>query len=364
MQVMNEKFQEIFAEWQRIEPARMQLKERIKQKFMLDFNYNSNHIEGNTLTYGQTELLLLFGQVMGDAKMRDLEEMKAHAVALKMIVDEAVAGEMPLTETFIRQVHKVLLREDYEVHRQLPSGAGTTYTVHAGTYKTRPNSVITHTGERFEYASPEETLALMTDLLAWYNAENEAGRLNPVELAALFHYRYIRIHPFEDGNGRIARLMMNFILARHGYPMVVVPSKGKDAYLTALNKCDVAVGSLPADGAHAAIVQIQPFVQYIETLLVDEMQSDIVIAGGNQQTQWWYNGELVTFKNQNATNILTEIERNSKISVRSLSEVLGINKSAVQRHLKTLQEKGYIVRVGSKTNGGEWHVAMTKLSGK
>jgi len=362
---MNATFKEIFDEWKRTEPERVKLKERIYQKFMLDFNYNSNHIEGNTLTYGQTELLLLFGKVMGDAKMRDLEEMKAHAVGLKMVVEEAVSGETPLTETFIRQVHKILLREDYEVRRRLPNGIVSTYTVHAGAYKTRPNSVITRTGERFEYASPEETPALMADLLTWYNEENKAGKLNPVELASLFHYRYIRIHPFEDGNGRIARLMVNFILARHGYPMVVVPSKGRELYLTALNKCDVAVGPLPSDGAHASISQIKPFVEYFEGLLIDEMQNDISIATGDKAAvQWWYNGELITFKNQNTVQILDGIERNNKISIRALSEAIGINKSAIQRHLKMLQQKGYVVRVGNKTNGGEWHIAMTKLSGK
>ena len=358
---MNARFKEVFDEWKRVEPERTKLKERINQKFMLDFNYNSNHIEGNTLTYGQTELLLLFGKVMGDATMRDLEEMKAHAVGLKMVIEEAVSGETPLTEAFIRQVHKILLREDYEVHRQLPNGVVSTYTVHAGTYKTRPNSVITRTGERFEYASPEETPALMTDLLTWYNKENEAGKLNPVELASLFHYRYIRIHPFEDGNGRIARLMVNFILARHGYPMVVVPSKDKTRYLTALNKCDIVVGQLPSDGAHASIDQITPLVEYFEDLLVDEMQSDIFIATGNHVAQWWYNGELVTFKNQNTVKILTEIELNNKITLRALSEAIGINTSAIQRHLKMLQGKGYLVRIGGNKKNGEWHIALTKL---
>lgn len=82
-------------------------------------------------------------------------------------------------------------------------------------YKTRPNSVITRYGDRFEYASPQETPALMADLVGWYNEEEQKGNLSPIELAALFHYRYIRIHPFEDGNGRIARLMVNYILSRH-----------------------------------------------------------------------------------------------------------------------------------------------------
>ena len=65
-----------------------------------------------------------------------------------------------MTETFIRQLHHTLLREDYTLYRQLPDGATTSYIIHAGVYKTRPNSVITVTGERFEYASPEETPAL------------------------------------------------------------------------------------------------------------------------------------------------------------------------------------------------------------
>lgn len=73
---------------------------------MLDFNFNSNHIEGNTLTYGQTEVLLLLGQVIGTAKMKDLEEMKAHNICLTM-VEQAAVTEEPLTETFIRQIHQV-----------------------------------------------------------------------------------------------------------------------------------------------------------------------------------------------------------------------------------------------------------------
>lgn len=358
---MNSNFMMVFNQWKSIENERNKLKNRISQKFMLEFNYNSNHIEGNTLTYGQTELLLLFGKVIGDAKMRDLEEMKAHNVGLKIVMEEAENGDRPLTETFIRQIHKVLLREDYEVHRQLPNGVMSGYTIHAGCYKTRPNSVITRTGERFEYASPEETPALMTDLLTWFNEEVKKKVLSPIELATLFHYRYIRIHPFEDGNGRIARLMVNFILARYGFPMIVVPSKTKEDYLTALNRCEVAVGPVPSDGAHASIEQVLPFVEYFENLLIKEMQNDMAIVGGGNISQWWYNGELVKFENENIDQILAAISTDSKISVRSLSEQIGINKSAIQRHLKNLQEKGYLVRLGSSTKGGEWHIALTQL---
>lgn len=139
-------------------------------------------------------MLLMFGKVVDEANMKDLEEMKAHNVGLKMMQTEALEKEYPLTETFIRQLHRTLLREDYTVYRQMSDGSTTSYTVHAGQYKTRPNSVITVTGERFEYASPEETPILMSDLIQWYNEAENQNKLSPVELAAVFHYRYIRIH--------------------------------------------------------------------------------------------------------------------------------------------------------------------------
>lgn len=271
---------QLYNEWLSLQPLKPEDKNRLDRKFMLEFNYNSNHIEGNTLTYGQTELLLLFGKVVDEANMKDLEEMKAHNVCLKMIQEEAADKNLPLTETFIRQLHHTLLREDYTLYRQLPDGATTSYIIHAGVYKTRPNSVITVTGERFEYASPEETPALMTDLVEWYIIEEQKAELSPIELAAVFHYRYIRIHPFEDGNGRIARLLVNYILTRHGYPMLVVKSKDKSNYLTVLNRCDVVVGPTPSVGAHAEVKQLEPFIAYMSKCLERALIISIKAAHG------------------------------------------------------------------------------------
>lgn len=239
----DKKLQAALQAWQQLQPLTEDDRNRLSRRFTVDFNYNSNHIEGNTLTYGQTEILLLFGKVIGEADFRDCEEMKASNVGLQMMLMESGEKQQPLTQHFIRTLHRTLLREDYTVYRNLPGGVQTSYTVHAGQYKTRPNSVITRYGDRFDYASPEETPALMTDLVDWYNQAEQEGKLSPVELAILFHYRYIRIHPFEDGNGRIARLMVNFILARHGYPMIVVRSRNKSEYLEALHSADLVVGS-------------------------------------------------------------------------------------------------------------------------
>ena len=155
--------------WQALQPLNDKDKERLSRRFTIDFNYNSNHIEGNTLTYGQTEILLLFGKIIGEAEVADVQEMTASNVGLKMMAEEAMLKNMPLSQNFIRTLHKTLLREDYTVYRTLPGGVTTSYVIHAGQYKTRPNSVKTRYGDRFEYASPEETPSLMTDLVDWYN---------------------------------------------------------------------------------------------------------------------------------------------------------------------------------------------------
>lgn len=351
-----DKLSQLLKKWNSIQPLSQYNKERLLRKFTLEFNYNSNHIEGNTLTYGQTELLLLFGKVVNESNMKDLEEMKAHNVCVKMMMEEAGHKGKPLTETFIRQLHQVMLREDYTVHRVLPDGTTTSYVVHAGCYKTRPNSVITVTGEKFEYASPQETPALMHDLVDWYN--NEAGNagLSPIELAAAFHYRYIRIHPFEDGNGRIARLIMNYVLLRHDYPMIVVRSKVKSKYLTALHRADVNVGPLPADGSHATMEQMSPFLKYMTDVLATEIDDNIKFISETEENIWWFNGDFVKFRSGNTVKLLNILNENPAATVRQLAEELGINKSAVQKQLMTLQDKEYIVRTSGKR--GVWHVAI------
>ena len=302
----------LFKEWKSLQPVKEEYQQRLDQKFMLEFNYNSNHIEGNTLTYGQTEMLLLFGKSIEEANMKDLEEMKASNVGLKTVMEAALDKERPLTENFIRTLHKTLLREDYTVYRPLSDGTSTSYVVHSGQYKTRPNSVKTITGEHFEYASPEETPALMADLLQWYNQAEAEGKMTPIELATLFHYRYIRIHPFEDGNGRISRLIVNYILYRHGYPMIVVKSADKSNYLTALNKCDVATGPVPSDGAHAELSQITPFVEYLSKCLERALTISIKGAKGENisDANDWRKNLKVKYRDQlNKPEVTEEIKK-------------------------------------------------------
>ena len=159
---------QLYSEWKSLQPLKPEDLKRWNDKFKLEFNYNSNHLEGNTLTYGQTKLLLMFGETSGNASLKDYEEMKAHNVGLEMIKQEAQDKERPLTESFIRELNRTILVQDYWKNAKTPDGQDIRMQIKVGEYKSRPNSVLTATGEVFSYASPEETPAFMTSLVDWY----------------------------------------------------------------------------------------------------------------------------------------------------------------------------------------------------
>ena len=348
--------EDVMNEWNTLQPLSDRDREMLSRRFTIDFNYNSNRIEGNTLTYGQTELLLLFGKIVGEADVRDVHEMTASNVGLKIMKEEALLKETPLTQHFIRTLHKTLLREDYTVYRTLPGGVQTSYVIHAGQYKTRPNSVITRYGDRFEYASPEETPALMSDLVDWYNDAERSGKFTPIELAAIFHYRYIRIHPFEDGNGRIARLMVNYILTRHDYPMIVVRSRKKKQYIEALHRTDLTVGAAPSLGAHASKRDIQQFLTYFTNLFIEEVSYNIQFLTERGDNIWWFDGERVKFRSATTSVILNRMYEQPYSTIPQLADAADISLTAVNKQLRLLTEKGYIART-EKDNS--WRLIIT-----
>ena len=348
--------EDVMNKWNALQPLSDRDRDMLSRRFTIDFNYNSNHIEGNTLTYGQTEIILLFGKIVGEADVRDVHEMTASNVGLKMMKEEALLKETPLTQHFIRTLHKTLLREDYTVYRTLPGGVHTSYVIHAGQYKTRPNSVITRYGDRFEYATPEETPALMSDLVDWYNDAEKSGKFTPIELAAIFHYRYIRIHPFEDGNGRIARLMVNYILTRHDYPMIVVRSRKKKEYLEALHRTDLTVGAAPSLGAHASKRDIQQFLTYFRNLFIDEVSYYIQFLTERGDNVWWFDGERVKFRSATTGIILNRMYEQPNSTIPQLAEAAGISLTAVNKQLRLLKEKGYVTRT-EKDNS--WRLIIT-----
>lgn len=220
-----------------LRPLKSTDEERLWRKFRLEWNYNSNHIEGNTLTYGETQLLLLFDQTTPNHHFRELEEMKAHDVAVALVRQWAEEKTRELTEADIRSLNETILVRPYWKEAMTSGGQSTRRLIDVGEYKKHPNSVLLANGEMFHYTEPAEVPREMAALMEWYRAEG--ALLHPLVTSALFHYRFVRVHPFDDGNGRMARLLMNYHLMRHGLPPVIIPSIDKQNYLFALQRADV-----------------------------------------------------------------------------------------------------------------------------
>ncbi|WP_341842437.1 hypothetical protein [Chitinophaga caseinilytica] len=168
-----ETLESLIQELKSLPPMSEENRRRLDQKIRLEFNYNSNHLEGNTLTYGETQLLLLFDKTTGNHDLREYEEMKAHDVAFEMIKQWASEPDRPLTEAGLRELHRILLVRPFWKEALTPDGQPTRREIQIGAYKSYPNSVRLQNGEIFHYATPEETPIKMGELIAWYREEEE-----------------------------------------------------------------------------------------------------------------------------------------------------------------------------------------------
>ena len=246
MNALLKQLDDLKAQWLAAQPLSPAKDEELWRKFRLEWNYNSNHIEGNTLTYGETELLLIMGQTKGDHTIREYDEMKAHDIAVKKIRELATTHEI-LRETDVRDLNKIILKEPYWAEAVTEYGQPTRVEIIPGEYKRLPNNVKSPTGESVLFASPTDTPARMGDLVKWMHGELEKPTLHAVEFAAALHHRFLCIHPFADGNGRVARLLANYVLMRAEFPPLIVKSRDKANYIAALRNADVGDGERLAE---------------------------------------------------------------------------------------------------------------------
>lgn len=262
-----EKVIDLISELESLKPIKVEIQKILDTKIRLEFNYNSNHLEGNTLTYSETELLLKFDKTGGNHEMREFEEMKAHDVAYKLIQEWSSDADFQLTETKIRELNEIILVKPFYKDAETSDGQKTRRLIKVGQYKEHPNSVRLPNGELFEYASPIETPIKMGELIEWFRKEELLKQLHPVELAAILHHKFVLIHPFDDGNGRISRLLINYILLKNNLPPIIIKTSDKKNYLYALNQADV--GNMSA------------FVKYISEQLIWSLNLYIKAAKGN-----------------------------------------------------------------------------------
>lgn len=194
---------------------------KLQEQFKIDMTYNSNAIEGNSLTLRETFLVINEGITVKNKPLKDHLEAKDHYEALDYLYS-LVEKDHPQTfsEMTIRNFHKIVV---LETERQW-----------AGKYR---NGKVYIGGAVHQPPDFFEVPPLMHELMEWF--EENKGKLHPVELAALFHHKLVYIHPFFDGNGRTSRLVMNLLLMSKGYPLVIVLKNDRRIYYKALQKADV-----------------------------------------------------------------------------------------------------------------------------
>jgi Fic family protein len=188
----------------------------------LELTYTSNAIEGNTLSAAETTLVIEQGITVGGKPLKDHLEAIDHYEAIRY-VRELARQTVPLAEMDVRNLHRlVVLRSRPDI---------------AGRYADQGRYVLTETG-RHSFPSPAEIPALMGDYARWLASA-------PATPQAAFdaHRRLVDIHPFDDGNGRTARLLMNLILIRGGYPPVAVRPEDRPAYLGVLRQAQMGKGT-------------------------------------------------------------------------------------------------------------------------
>jgi Fic family protein len=224
-------------DWLAAQPLATEYDNRLWQRLRIEWNYNSNHIEGNTLTYGETLLLLIHGRTRGEHLLREYEEMRGHDVAIELVRTLA-AEERPLSKGDLRDLNRIVLKEGFWRVAQTPGGEPTRKWIEPGRYKSQANHVITAAGELFHFATPEETPARMADLVRWLRCEMQSPTLPLPALLARLHHEFVCIHPFDDGNGRVVRLLLNFVVQRIGLPPLVVKSRDRQRYLETIAVAD------------------------------------------------------------------------------------------------------------------------------
>ena len=252
-----DKVDRLKAELDALRPLSPEQEGRVMQKFRLDWNYHSNAIEGNSLTYGETIAFLMEGLTAKGKPFKDHLDIKGHNEAIDVLID-LVKNHQHLSEKIIRELHEMILVEPYTTPAKTSGGQQVEKKVTLGAYKSMPNHVQTPTGEIHYYATPEETPAKMSDLMAWLRDQQENEDLHPLAVAAIFHYRFVAIHPFDDGNGRMSRLLMNLLLMQYEYPPVVIKQQERQAYYYALRQADAG--------------EMEAFVEFIGENLVHSLE--------------------------------------------------------------------------------------------
>jgi Fic family protein len=228
---------------QSLRPLSPESVRRLSEDFMIDYTYNSNAIEGSTLTLDETALVLKEGVTIGGKPLKHHLEAIGHRDAY-YYVEDLVRNKAAVSERVIKDIHSLVLMD-----RQMDKGVYRSVPVRVGTF---------HPCQPYEVPIQMERLMLDYD--------SELKKLHVVERAAVFHLRFETIHPFIDGNGRVGRLLLNLELLKAGLPPVNVKFTDRERYYACFN-------SYRENGGDAS-----QMTELIRKYAVDELERYIEIA--------------------------------------------------------------------------------------
>lgn len=198
-----------------LRPFEGHLLNEIKSYYRIGLTWSSNAIEGNTLTENETKILLEDGLTVGGKPLRDTFEALGHAKAYDFMF--TLLGSRRITQDDALTMHRMF-------YKDIDPGA-------AGEYRTEP---VIITGSKYAVCKVDRIEAEMNKLFQWVAADRD--KYHPVEFAAQLHKRFVFIHPFIDGNGRISRLLMNTALIQDSYILTVIPPVLRREYISLLER--------------------------------------------------------------------------------------------------------------------------------
>ena len=294
---------------------------------------SSTRIEGAKLTDSEVERLF-YGLTTTSFNSRDEEEVAGYAEAMELIFESY--NEIPIDENHIKQLHQVLLR-----HSSKDAN-------HRGGYKKLPNHVEAFAedgsslGIIFETATPFDTPFRMTDLIQWYNEESKRRDFHPLLLIAVFLVNFLAIHPFQDGNGRLSRILTTLILLKSGYSYVPYSSleriieDNKDQYYLSLRHSQ---STLYTDNAklNEWILFFLGSLRKQVSVLESKIETERIIAQVPPLSQ----------------EILRIAGQHGRIMVRDAEKITGANRNTIKAHISELVRKGRLQMVGK--GKGTWY---------
>jgi Fic family protein len=240
----------------------------IINRLRTDWTYHSNGIEGSTLSRGETHFFLTEGLTSGNKPFKDFLDAQNHGEAIDLLFD-VVANKQGITESFIKEINALLLRGVKFTPAKNSRGEQVHKKANPGIYKIEPNHVEQPDGNIHYYVEPIHVTSEMQALIAWVNRSVQT--IHPIHVAAIAHYNMVRIHPFDDGNGRGARILMNLILLHKGYFPAVVKLENKPNYLQSLTQADAG--------------NLVPFLEFITNTLITTKKSVLEVLDNQPKSQ-------------------------------------------------------------------------------